>query len=89
MGHFAKVENGFVTQVIVVNNDTLGDLDYPDSEPVGQKFIGSLGLDGTWLQTSYNSNFRAVFAGAGHAYDSISDEFVAPIVSEIVIPKPK
>lgn len=65
MGHFARVENGLVTQVIVVNNETLSDLDFPDSEPVGQAFIASLGLDGTWKQTSYNAKFRGKFAGAG------------------------
>ena len=52
MGHFAKIENKLVTQVIVVNNETLGDLEYPASENVGQDFIASLGLDGTWKQTS-------------------------------------
>ena len=44
MAHFARIENKLVTQVIVVNNETLGDLDYPASEKVGQDFIASLGL---------------------------------------------
>jgi len=65
MAHFAKVENAMVSTVIVVNNDTLGDLEFPDSEPVGQAFLASLGLDGTWKQTSYNANFRGKFAGVG------------------------
>lgn len=65
MAHFAKVENGIVTQVIVVNNETLGDLDFPASEAVGQEFIASLGLEGTWKQTSYNGNFRGKYAGNG------------------------
>jgi hypothetical protein len=77
MAHFAKVENGFVTQVIVVNNETLGDLDFPDSESVGQEFIASLGLEGTWKQTSYNANFRGKYAGAGDTWDG--NNFVGPI----------
>lgn len=85
MAHFAKVENGIVTQVIVVNNETLGNLEFPESEPIGQEFIASLGLDGEWLQTSYNANFRGVYAGAGFTYDAELDEFVAPVVPEPVI----
>jgi hypothetical protein len=65
MAHFAKIENGIVTQVIVISNETLGDLDFPESETVGQEFIASLGLDGTWKQTSYNANFRGKYAGLG------------------------
>jgi hypothetical protein len=65
MAHFAKIENGIVTEVIVVNNETLGDLDFPESEAVGQEFIASLGLNGTWKQTSYNANFRGKYAGLG------------------------
>jgi hypothetical protein len=86
MAHFAKIENGFVTQVIVVNNETLGDVEFPESESIGQAFIASLGLDGTWLQTSYNDNFRNKFAGIGYTYDEVADKFFAPerIVPEIV-----
>jgi transcription initiation factor TFIIIB Brf1 subunit/transcription initiation factor TFIIB len=46
MAHFAKIENNTVTSVIVVSNDDCGGGDYPDSEPIGQAFIASLGLDG-------------------------------------------
>jgi hypothetical protein len=76
MGHFAKVENGLVTEVIVINNETLGDLDFPESEAVGQAFIASLGMDGTWKQTSYNANFRTHYAGIGYAWDGTN--FIAP-----------
>lgn len=78
MGHFAKIENGIVTNVIVVNNETLENLEFPESEPVGQEFIASLGFDGIWKQTSYNGNFRANYAGIGHSYDEINDVFIAP-----------
>jgi hypothetical protein len=82
MAHFAKVENGTVAQVIVVNNETLGDLEFPESEAVGQAFIASLGLDGTWLQTSYNGNFRGIYAGSGMTYNAELDEFIAPATPE-------
>ena len=78
MAHFAQVDNNVVTQIIVVNNDVLENLPFPDSEPVGQAFIASLGLDGTWLQTSYNGNFRGAYAGVGYVYDSTLDVFTNP-----------
>lgn len=65
MAHFARIENGYVSQVIVVNNDAINNLEFPDSEKIGQEFIASIGLDGTWKQTSYNGNFRNKFAAVG------------------------
>ncbi len=78
MAHFAKVDNGIVQTVIVVSNDDCGGGDFPASEPVGQAFIASLGLTGTWLQTSYHANFRSKYAGIGDSYVAESDEFVSP-----------
>jgi hypothetical protein len=72
MAHFAKMNGNTVEQVIVVSND-----DAP-TEAEGQAFIASLGLDGDWLQTSYNSNFRGRYAGIGYTYDDELDEFIAP-----------
>ena len=78
MAHFAKVNNNNVEQVIVVANSDCGGGEFPESEPIGQAFIASIGLDGEWLQTSYNGNFRGAYAGMGFAYDSELDVFVAP-----------
>ena len=81
MAHFAKIENGTVVEVITVSNDCCGGGEFPESEPVGQAFIASLGLTGDWLQTSYHANFRGVYAGIGYTYDAQLDEFVAiPII---------
>jgi len=80
MAHFAKMENNLVIEVITVNNDDVDNLPFPQSEPIGQAFIASIGLDGNWLQTSYNNNFRAVYAGIGYTYDAAFDIFVAPPV---------
>jgi hypothetical protein len=82
MAHFAKIENGTVSQVIVVSNDDCGGGDFPESEPIGQAFIASLGLTGVWKQTSYHANFRGVYAGIGMAYDADLDEFVTPAPPE-------
>ena len=84
MAHFAKVDNGIVSQVIVVSNDDCAGGDFPASEAAGQAFIASIGLAGEWKQTSYNSNFRGTYAGIGYTYDAVNDVFVAPEVSEVV-----
>lgn len=78
MAHFAQVMNGKVQQVIVVNNDAIGGGHFPESEPVGQDFIASIGLDGQWLQCSYSGSFRGAYPGPGWRYDAELDEFTAP-----------
>ncbi len=83
MAHFAKVENGVVQQVIVVADFDCGGGTFPASEPVGQAFLASLGLEGEWKQTSYNNNFRDKYAGIGYTYDSVNDVFVAPVSPDI------
>ena len=71
MSHFAKIENGIVTQVIVAEQDVI------DS--------GILG--GEWVQTSYNTHagqhpedrpLRKNYAGIGYTYDSQRDAFIPP-----------
>ena len=79
MAHFVKVSNGTVIEAIVVNNDDCAGGEFPESEPIGQEFIASIGLTGEWKQASYNSNFRGKYAGIGDTYDSENDVFVAPV----------
>jgi hypothetical protein len=77
MAHFAKIdENKIVQQVIVVTNEDCGNLEFPESESIGQTFINSIGLTGTWKQTSYNSNFRKNYAGIDYTYDESRDAFI-------------
>ena len=74
MAHFAKVENGFVTQVIVIEQDVLN--------------LGHWGDPASWIQTSYNTMggahsaggtaLRKNFAGIGYAYDAQRDAFIPP-----------
>ena len=80
MAHFARINDNIVQEVIVIANDDCGGGDFPESEPVGQAFIASLGLAGEWKQTSYNANFRGKYAGIGDTYDAVNDVFVSPAV---------
>jgi hypothetical protein len=80
MAHFAEIKNNIVERVIVVSNDDCGGGTFPESEPIGQAFIASLGLAGEWRQTSYNNNFRVRYAGIGYTFDADLDEFTAPVI---------
>jgi hypothetical protein len=77
MAHFAKINSGIVETVIVVSDNDCGGGVFPDSELVGQSFIDSLGLEGDWIQTSYNGNFRKQYGFVGFAYDAVKDQFVS------------
>jgi hypothetical protein len=82
MAHFARIDDGIVREVIVIDNADCGGGDFPESEPIGQAYIASIGLAGEWLQTSYNANFRGTYAGIGFTFDADADEFVAPAAPE-------
>jgi hypothetical protein len=73
MGHFAKVLNGIVTQVIVAEPEFFDT--FVDSSP------------GEWVQTSYNTHggqhpegrpLRKNYAGIGFTYDAERDAFIPP-----------
>ena len=74
MAHFAKVENGIVTQVIVIDQETLN--------------TGHWGDPASWVQTSYNTHggvhsqggtpLRKNYAGIGYSYDTGRDAFIPP-----------
>ena len=86
MAHFAQIEDGTVTQVLVVGDD---------QQHRGQEFLASdLGLGGTWVQTSYNTHgnvhhgsdgepdggvaLRGNYAGIGYTYNPDLDAFITP-----------
>jgi len=75
MAHFAKVEDGIVTDVIVVGNSDILDADGNESEAIGKAFCTNL-LGGNWVQTSYNASFRKNYAGIGDVYDEDRDAFI-------------
>jgi len=80
MSHFAKVENGIVTQVIVIDQDVLN--------------TGHWGDPSMWKQTSYNTRggvhygpdgqpdggtaLRKNYAGLGYIYNTTLDAFYPP-----------
>lgn len=71
MAHFAEIDsNNTVLRVLVVDNSL---------EAEGADFLANtLGLGGTWIQTSYNGSMRKNYAGIGYTYDPIADHFFAP-----------
>ena len=77
MAHFAKIEDGVVTQVVVVDNKDTSDAAGVEKEYIGAAFLERL-LGGTWKQTSYNGNFRKNYAGIGYTFDADLDAFVPP-----------
>jgi hypothetical protein len=71
MAHFAELnENNMVTRVIVIDNKDA------ETEQAGKDFIAAMGLEGNWIQTSYNANFRKKFAGIGNFYDEDTNTFI-------------
>lgn len=80
MAYFAEIDtDGTVVRVISIGNADAPDPAPSHSEPLGQAFISDvLGLPGTWLQTSYNANFRKQYAGIGWRYDPVADVFICP-----------
>ena len=75
MGHYAKVENGIVTQVIVADG-----IDWCEQN-----------LGGEWVQTSYNTHggvhsngkfpIHKNYAGIGHTFDGVGFAAPQPYVS--------
>ena len=78
MAHFAKIsDDGTVLEVIVVGNDDLLDADGVEQEQLGKDFCQNL-FGGTWVQTSYNKNFRKRYASIGGKYDLTDNVFLFP-----------
>jgi len=82
MASFAELdENNFVLRVIGVSNEVCGEpsCEFPETEILGKDFIANiLNLGTSWVQTSFNNNFRKQYAGIGYTYDATADVFVAP-----------
>jgi len=80
MAHFAELDSrNIVKRVIVVHNNELLDADGNEVEQKGIDFCKSL-FGGTWVQTSYNANFRGCFASRGQIYDAEQDIFIPPTI---------
>jgi hypothetical protein len=79
MAHFAKIEDGIVRQVVVINNEVITDEKGKEQESLGAEFCAEL-FGGTWVQTSYNAKFRGKYAGVGDTWDGTN--FVSPTIGE-------
>jgi hypothetical protein len=73
MSHFAKVIDGVVTEVLVIEQDVID--------------TGLFGDPALFVQTSYNTHggqhpegrpLRKNYAGVGYTYDAARDAFIAP-----------
>lgn len=73
MSHFAKVIDGIVTEVLVIEQDVID--------------TGLFGDPALWVQTSYNTYggqhpegrpLRKNYAGIGYTYDAGRDAFIPP-----------
>ncbi len=73
MAHFAKVESGIVTEVLVIDQEVID--------------TGAFGDPALFVQTSYNTHggqhpegrpLRKNYAGIGYTYDVERDAFIPP-----------
>lgn len=73
MSHFAKVIDGVVTEVLVIEQEVID--------------TGLFGDPALWIQTSYNTYggqhpegrpLRKNYAGVGFTYDPVRDAFIPP-----------
>ena len=78
MAHFAELNSdNIVLRVVVVANSDTATEDGTENESIGVLFCQKL-FGGTWVQTSYNGNFRKNYAGVGSTYDSTRNAFYSP-----------
>ena len=75
--YFAHVlEDLTINKVVVVSDEDCGNLNFPDSEPLGQAFLhGLYGNSDSWLETSPTGEFRGRYARVGGFFMPDIDEF--------------
>ena len=77
MAYFAKIEDDVVVTVNVIADEEIVDEDGVEQESLGIARCNELLGEATWVQTSYNKNFRKLYAGIGFSYDAVKDKFIA------------
>jgi len=83
MAHYAEVIDNVVTRVITINNDIEGEGTDEEKEIRGAAFCQQLlNTDTQWLKTSYNGNYRGIFAGVGTLFNSVTGVFEAETIDE-------
>ena len=71
---FTSDQHWVVERVVVVSNEHVSADEALDGENWCSTFFGG----GTWKQTSYNHNFRKMYAGKGYIYDPAKNKFLHP-----------
>lgn len=74
--HAARIEDGIVREVIVIPRQE------DDRDDLVTAYCNSIGLDGTYIDTSYTGARRGKYAGIGDTFDAEANEFVSPVVAE-------
>ena len=80
MAHYAFLDNNNVVVDVITGIDETELIEGLDPETWYGNFRGQ-----TCKRTSYNNNYRGVYAGIGYTYDAELDEFVAPPEPELPI----
>lgn len=85
MAYAAEIENGIVVRVLKIADE--------QAHRAQDHLANDLGLGGTWVQTSYNTQggvhllggtpLRKNYAGEGFTYDEVRDAFIPPKCHDI------
>ena len=75
--HAALIEDGIVRNVIVIPYCNDNDVEVT-------AYCNSIGLAGTWVDTSYLGSRRGKYAGLGDSYNEELNEFVSPSSEPVV-----
>ena len=83
MAHYAFLDSNNVVTEVIVGIDETELIEGLDPETWYGNFRGQV-----CKRTSYNNNYRGIYAGIGFVYDAELDEFVAPAssVDDDIIP---
>jgi hypothetical protein len=75
--HAARIVDNIVREVIVIPRQK------DDRDDLITQYCNSIGIPGTWIDTSYIGARRGIYAGIGYTYDPELDIFIAPAAAEI------
>jgi hypothetical protein len=80
MAHFCEIdETNAVLRTIVISNADIVDSNGIEQEQLGIELCNQIAGFGRWIQTSYNNNFRKMFATPGMKYAGDADVFYNPV----------
>jgi hypothetical protein len=77
MALFAKIFNGVVEQVIVINDSDMQDENGVIQESIGSIFCSNLSNGGEWKMASTDGSIRFNEAKVGDTYDPVRNAFIS------------